>query len=397
MNRYSGGAFSPDLPGGRAGGTLCCSETSLLFEKDGSVLSLPLSGLKIERGGTGGRLLYFKHDSQPGITLHTGEEALLNEPSLAGLSEARKARNDLRGAKHFNLSAVGMVFGLLLAIPLAFWLGQDFLVSLAVRKIPPAWEEKMGDAIFAQIKSQTTLVEDSETLRRFEELAAPLVRQSASNIRLHIADDKEVNAFALPGGHLVFNRGLIEKAATPEEVLGVLAHEIAHVERRHTLRQLVRSLGIYITLQILVGDFGGALGLIQDSGLFFLQQGYSRGMESEADADGHAALVRAGISTAGMLDFFERLKQEDGLNIPALFSTHPATEDRIATIRSLNASAPPGAPMAFDFKALQGALKTDGKATEAGPASPESPAAAPDPVPPVLEKEEAGTEPPETP
>jgi Zn-dependent protease with chaperone function len=393
MNRYAGGAFSPGLPGGRAGGTLGCSDGALVFEKDGATLSLPLSGLEIERGGTGGRLLYFKHAAQPGVILHTGEEAILREPALSGLEGARKARNDLRGARHFNLSAVGLVFGLLLAIPLGLWLGQDLLVSLAVRQIPPLWEEKMGDALFGQIKSQASLIEDAETLRRFEELAAPLVRQSASNIRLHIADDGQVNAFALPGGHLVFNRGLIEKAEAPEEVLGVLAHEIAHVERRHTLRQLVRNLGLYITLQILVGDFSGALGLVQDSGLFLLQQGYSRGMEAEADADGHAALVRAGISTAGMLDFFERLKQEKGLNIPALLSTHPATEERIAAIRSLNASAPPGAPVACDFKALQDALKN----AEAGPARPEAPAAAPDPVPPAPGKAESGAGPPETP
>jgi predicted Zn-dependent protease len=116
-------------------------------------------------------------------------------------------------------------------------------------------------------------------------------------------------------------------------------------------------------------------------------------MEAEADADGHAALVRAGISTAGMLDFFERLKQEKGLNIPALLSTHPATEERIAAIRSLNASAPPGAPGACDFKALQDALKN----AEAGPARPEAPAAAPDPVPPAPGKAESGAGPPETP
>jgi predicted Zn-dependent protease len=381
MDRYAGGAFSPQLPGGRGGGELFCDSGRLVFQKDGVEIHFPIEGLHVERGGAGRRLFYFKHHSQPGVVLHTGDETLLLESTLASLPEILKARRGARNTRNSNLAALGSAFAVLLAIPLALWLGQDALISMAVAKIPTSWEEKMGDVVFEQIKSQTKLMEDPELLRRFGELAAPLVTQSKANIRLHIVDDKEINAFALPGGHLVFNRGLLEKASSPDEVLGVLAHEIAHLENRHSLRQIARSLGLYFILQIVIGDFSGALGLIQDGGFLLLQQGYSRSMETEADEVGHAALVRAGLSTSGMLHFFERIKAEDRLQTPALLSTHPATEERIRSIQSLNATAPTGNPVAFDFIAFQKLLKGEIPALETKEAIADFPYETPAPDP----------------
>ena len=154
--------------------------------------------------------------------------------------------------------------------------------------------------------------------------------------KLHIVKNPEINAFALPGGHIVFHSGLILNAKSPEEVIGVLAHETAHVIQQHGLRSLIASTGIFVLAQAFLGDASSLLAVIADKGVFLLTQKYSRDYEREADDKGWEYLIRANINPYGMISFFNMLMEnqekgilkhiEGSLNI---LSTHPATEERI--------------------------------------------------------------------
>ena len=157
-----------------------------------------------------------------------------------------------------------------------------------------------------------------------------------------VVDSKDVNAFALPGGFVYVNRGLIEQAGHMDELAGVLGHEIGHVVRRHSMQQLKRSGGTRVGIALFCGltsfcDSHTARIAIDLGGAAWLSR-YSRAAEAEADSEAVANTVRAGISPEGIPAMFETLlamrKSEPGL-VQAFFGSHPVEEDRIATTRRL--------------------------------------------------------------
>lgn len=156
----------------------------------------------------------------------------------------------------------------------------------------------------------------------------------------------DVNAFALPGGHVWVYRGALAVARSESELAGVLAHEVAHVVERHAARQasaaMVASVGLEL-LSALLGNTGGAVtsGLAAHAltGSVFL--GFSREDELVADREGTRILRKAGWDPGGLASFLEAARATATRNPTALdvfFSTHPATDDRIAALRGSGVS-----------------------------------------------------------
>ena len=145
--------------------------------------------------------------------------------------------------------------------------------------------------------------------------------------RFHIARDPSINAFALPGGNIVVHTGLLSASDRPEEVLGVLGHEIAHVTRRHGIRRVADSLSTRILIGVLLGGTDIPAGWI-DAGTGLITLSYSRDQESEADDVGWDYLVAANIDPRGLKEFFDKLHDHGGLTPPELLSTHPAPDNR---------------------------------------------------------------------
>ena len=224
--------------------------------------------------------------------------------------------------------------------------------------------------MFAQLDQGDGFLEGSELedlLARLTEPLLAVVPQHDYRFHFHIAEDECINAFALPGGPVVIHSGLVLRADAAEEVVGVLAHEIAHVTRRHTLRQVVSTLGLFTLVQALFGDLTGVAAVLTEGGAELLTLGFSRDFEREADDEGWRYLVAAGIDPRGMIGFFEKLRQEkeqrDGLGgAPAylgFLSTHPTTPERIARLTRKLEGIPAGTrfqPMDVDFRAFQEAL-----------------------------------------
>jgi predicted Zn-dependent protease len=152
--------------------------------------------------------------------------------------------------------------------------------------------------------------------------------------QLMVATSEDVNAFALPGGFIVVNRGLLAAAESGEEVAAVLAHELSHVTLRHSTKRLAGSLGASAALAFVLGmvDLGApAYTLAHLSGL-----GYERDQEREADEAGLTLLMRAGISPIGMATFFER--SSSSLRPPEIVSTHPDPGNRAERARGAAAT-----------------------------------------------------------
>jgi predicted Zn-dependent protease len=161
-----------------------------------------------------------------------------------------------------------------------------------------------------------------------------------------VANLADVNAFALPGGHIWIYRGALAVARSESELAGVLAHEVAHVLERHAARQasaaIVASVGLEL-LSALLGNTGGAVtsGLAANAltGSVFL--GFSREDEFAADREGTRILRKAGWDPDGLAAFLEAARaraRKNPTTLDVFFSTHPATEDRIAALRRTSAA-----------------------------------------------------------
>ena len=216
--------------------------------------------------------------------------------------------------------------------------------------IPIDEEREMGLAVAEQAAREMPLLQDEPVVRFVRELGAYIVRRADTTGRdyeFRVVDSEVPNAFAIPGGFIFVNRGILERAETASELAGVLAHEIGHVVERHGLEQMAKAQNtstIVSLVYVLLGRTpGGAEQVaLQVAGSAWMAK-HSREAEREADRVAVVYLARAGIAPRGMPDFFQKLLDEDR-NSPnellAWFSTHPLTEDRIADTEAMIAQLP---------------------------------------------------------
>lgn len=371
-------AFHASLPNGRASGTLQVSPMGLQFVRDGTSVTLPLDGLQLKLGGAGNRLIFLTHPARPEWQLYTADYALLTSPVLA----AHPAALAVSGARrrHHSLFWAGLVGALALLVLAGFLLygSLDAMSAAAARRIPAEWEQQLGKSVMAQYRMQQELLEEKETKALLGPLVAPLeaaMGDRRHRLHLHVVDDPAINAFALPGGYIVVNSGLILRARHAAELQGVIGHEIAHVTEQHGLRAVIRSTGVYVVAQALVGDASGLLAAVANAGPLLLNQKYSRDFEREADAEGVALLKRARIDPRGMTDFFRTILEEEKKQMEKItderaraamdtamvyFGSHPETEERIANLESMMAAEPRSGWRDDEaaFRALQARVKT---------------------------------------
>lgn len=211
--------------------------------------------------------------------------------------------------------------------------------------MPIEGQKALGETTYHQIR-QALAPEDSDLVGQcsspagtaaLDKIRARLEGATSSNLPLTVAvlDHEMVNAFALPGGFVVFFRGLLETAESPEELAAVFAHEIGHVEYRHVTRHVLRSAGSIGVLGLLFGDFaGGALVLFLTEQLIEAQ--YSRTAEEDADAFGHQMLIDAGVSPEANAQLFEAFLDISGeaSGLAAHLGSHPAMQERIDAARA---------------------------------------------------------------
>lgn len=214
-------------------------------------------------------------------------------------------------------------------------------VSLAACIPSTAEEVAMGSQYASQINQELPIVTDPEVMRYITVLGDSIARvadQRNLDWRFYVVDQEQVNAFAVPGGFIYVNRGLIERSETMAELAGVLGHEIAHVTERHSMEQMAKAqqanvgvtIGCILAPQVCNSGLGSTAIQLGAGGAFAK---FSRNDESEADRRGIEFVVRAGIDPRGIPTMFrtllaERQRKPEGLE--GMFSTHPLAEDRVA-------------------------------------------------------------------
>lgn len=311
--------------------------------------SIPNSAIDIQVFGVNSAQFLLKHRTDNSKTIVIQDEKAIQLLSQYGLKSAQMALNKGRKKKIISYSIVGgsllsTVF-ILFVIP---WTASILPTSWLNSLVPPSREAYLGrfftESLSLGHSTEAKNPNDSErSLQKILEIfEAENPELMKFNIAIYKQRDDLVNAFAAPGSIILVNSGLIEKAESVHEVVGVIAHEIGHVLERHPMRLLIRNGGViagFGTLGTLIGfDSIKYLGGIEQ--LLYLKN--SRKHETEADELGIQLLKNAKLSTHGLKSFFEKLHKENEEDLPSvakntlsLLSTHPLSEERIKNIEKL--------------------------------------------------------------
>ncbi|HEX2120779.1 MAG TPA: M48 family metallopeptidase [Thermoanaerobaculia bacterium] len=223
-------------------------------------------------------------------------------------------------------------------------------VADAQTKINPGWnlfsaqqDVEIGAQSAAEAERQLPILRDADVEQYVNNIGQKLARNAGGpqfQYRFRVVNASDINAFALPGGFIYINRGIIENAKNEGEVAGVVAHEIAHVALRHGTHQASKAYAAQAGLQILGGLLGGKVGgntaqilnTVGGVGLNALFLKFSRELETQADVRGAQMLAASGYTPADMVSFFNQLARVDKSKKTTWLSHHPAPPDRIARI-----------------------------------------------------------------
>lgn len=311
----------------------------------------PRAGLIIDTISVG--MVHLQSGSNPAM-LSVNDKAITSALGGRAGSKTRPVLIALR-----LLAALAAIVG-------AVWLALEPLSTFVALNAPRSWEDKLGDAVYRALSPRVCV--DARGQAAANRLVAKLSKASPNGetFDVRLVDDPAVNAFALPGGKILINRGLLEAAESPDEVAGVLAHEMQHVIQHHAMAGLVRGLAAVFFWQIAVGDYSGFLVVDPSSAYTVATLKFSRSSEAEADAGAMTMLNAAKISPKGFADFFTRL-EEESIHIPALLSTHPTSDSRAKLAQGATLKGQKTAPSLrrSDWLALQGACGGKPKNTDA--------------------------------
>ncbi len=242
-----------------------------------------------------------------------------------------------------NLTAMLMAWTLLVA-PLAA-LGQT-RITMPKNKYKVQDDVKIGQQASAEVERQMPILNDSESTRYVQQIGDRLVNgipsefnQPAFNYRFKVVNARDINAFALPGGPMYVNRGMIEAAKSEGEMAGVMAHEVAHIALRHGTSQATKqgsitnqlgTIGLILGGAILGGQQGAQLGAL---GAQAWMTTYSRDYESKADILGAQIMANAGYDPRDLANMFRTIEQQSGGNRgPEFLSSHPNPANRYEAI-----------------------------------------------------------------
>lgn len=360
--RFGGRLFGPGLPGGGVRGEgVWIGPAIRVVADDGS--SFHGSTPTVRSGGFNAGSLHLEWQNADGSWVFVVDEAHIPRCRASAPPVIQSRLHEALGSRRRierRFRAGWVLLGLALLMPLGlfalFISDSDRFARWVVDRIPVEQEARLGDLVVAQSRLQFTLRDSGPAVDAVRKIGEPLTAGTRHRYRWFIAERPDVNAFAAPGGVVVVFSGLLEKVESPEELAGVLAHEIAHAELRHSLTIMVKSLGIRSLVALLTGDLSGD-GFVE-FGTRLLSLSYSREAEREADREGFRRIVSARIDPAGMIRFYEKLGAISRLEPPAILSTHPATGERLDWLRQAAAGHKgPRMPLEVDitpFRTIRG-------------------------------------------
>lgn len=329
---------------GRTGGLLRISTDRMEFlPDDPSALPFSISTSNVEVSLEGANSHHFrltdKLQRANTVVIQDIEPiaALAERGNLSAQEASRNAKRKSRLRAAIASSPLIFTLVLLLAVPVLLSFVPMNWLNGALSHQQERSIGKLMLPILTNEKLETSAAMPSKSLAAIRKIAEHLQASNPSlkaiQFDFHISPSTDVNAYALPGGIIVMNVGLLQKAESAEEIAGVLAHEMAHVERRHTFKSLANRIGYFAGLIMLSTIVGSDAAVVIAKGTDLVSLKHSRDDEREADAQGLIFLRNAKVDASGMISFFKKLNEQEASTMGAtslrFLSTHPLSSERV--------------------------------------------------------------------
>ena len=336
-------AFHPDFGNEVVNGQIFFTGATLRFRSGETSIEIPLERLVADVESADAERITLSDPEQPELKIFTSDPSLLACRSLPPVEQIRQqlSRRLTRREVARRLKIVGYFLGACVLVAWVFTAATSAMVRAVAARVPQEWEAEMGDGLMAELKTKVDFLEDTNQVARLTALAEPLMQvlpEGRRKFTFHIVQDVTPNAQALPGGHILVHTGLLDMSDSPEELLGVIAHEMAHVTQKHHFRKEIASGGPFLIFRTFVGGRSGTMGILAGISALMVGQGFSQEYETEADNVGWEFLVKANIDPRGMAWMFRKLNayemHQRVMKLPQAFSSHPALEKRIARLEA---------------------------------------------------------------
>jgi len=207
----------------------------------------------------------------------------------------------------------------------------DWISLFKIQKVSDKTEEKLGELFWEVFQKSEVQNKDTFVINSIDSIVSKICSANKidrKSIKLHIIDKDDINAFALPDGHLVVYSGLILKSENQEELSGVICHEIAHIQLKHVIQKLVKEVGLSFLISMTTSNKGPEV--IKQTVEMLSSSAFDRSMEKEADIKAVDFLIKTKINPEPFANFLYKLseKEDHGSEYFTWISTHPESKER---------------------------------------------------------------------
>jgi predicted Zn-dependent protease len=207
----------------------------------------------------------------------------------------------------------------------------DWIKIFKVQQVTDKTEQKLGELFWEVFKKSEKEIKNTHVVNSVDTIVTQVCKANnidRSKLKINILDKDDINAFALPNGHLIIYSGLILNSDNQEELAGVICHEIAHIELNHVMKKLVKEIGLSVLISMTTGNGGAEV--IKETAKMLSSSAFDRGLEKEADIKAVDYLVNANINPEPFADFLYKLSdtEHEAIKYLTWISTHPDSKER---------------------------------------------------------------------
>ncbi len=207
----------------------------------------------------------------------------------------------------------------------------DWMKILKIQQATDKTEEKLGDLFWQAFKKTEQENQSEFAINSIDSIVTHICTSNKidrKKIKIHILNKEEINAFALPNGHLIINSALILNSENQEELTGVICHEIAHIQLNHVMKTLVKEIGLSVLISMTTGNGGSEI--IKETAKMLSSSAFDRNLEKEADIKAVDYLTKAKVNPLPFSNFLYRLSDNEDETTKYLtwISTHPDSKER---------------------------------------------------------------------
>jgi len=207
----------------------------------------------------------------------------------------------------------------------------DWMKIFKVQKVTDKTEQKLGELFWEVFKKSEKEIKNTHVVNSVDSIVTHICKANKidrSKLKIHVLEKDDINAFALPNGHLIIYSGLILNSENQEELAGVICHEIAHIELNHVIKKLIKEIGLSVLISMTTGNSDAEV--IKETAKMLSSSAFDRSLEKDADIKAVDYLVNANINPEPFADFLFKLSdtEHEATKYLIWISTHPDSKDR---------------------------------------------------------------------